>query len=140
MKKPFTLLAAIALAGCTIASDSSRMDELRKPDHLRTERNLPMTFPEIQMALFKHQDICGSGPEFQMKEGETSYATVMERDGANMPWNEVILFDLTWLKGSWRADSRSRVRVYSFYSDSDVRRRIDAVFKAITKPEECGEE
>lgn len=137
MKTLYALMAALVLTGCVTGSTGLRLDSLRQSDHLRTERNLPMTFPEIQMALFKHDAACGSAPVFRMKEGETSYATVTESDSADQPWNQTILFDLMWLKGTWRYDSRTRVYVYSFYSDSDVKRRIDAIFNAILEPEKC---
>lgn len=137
MKTLYVLIVALVLSGCVTDSMGLRPDDLRTSDHLRTERNLPMTFPEIQMALFKHDAACGSAPVFKMKQGETSYATVTESDSAEQPWNQTILFDLMWLKGTWRYDSRTRVYVYSFYSDSNVKRRIDAVFNAILKPGQC---
>lgn len=137
MKKLFALLAVVAMTGCAVDSSGFRPEQLATPKHLRTERNLDMTFPEIQMALFRHEDACGSGPVFKMKEGETSYATVTDRDIESQAWNEVVLFDLMWLQPTLRYDTRTRVYVYSFYSDADVKRRIDAIFNAILNPEEC---
>ncbi len=137
MKKLLALLAAITLSGCAVDSTGLRPEQLTRPEHLRTERTLPMTFPEIQMALFKHDAACGSGPVFKMKEGQTSFATVTEHDTADMPWNQTILLDLTWLKGTLRYETRTRVNVYSFYGDADISRRIDAIFGAILKPGEC---
>lgn len=138
MKTLYALMTALVLSGCAADSSGLRPDNLRKSEFLRTERNLPMTFPEIQMALFKHDAACGSAPVFKMKDGETSYATVTESDSADQSWNKTILFDLMWLQGTWRYETRTRVYVYSFYSDSDVKRRIDAIFNAILKPEDCG--
>ncbi len=137
MKKLLAFLALIVLSGCAVDGTGLRPDRLATPEHLRTERTLPMTFPEIQMALFKHDAACGSGPVFKMKEGQTSFATVTEHDTADMPWNQTILLDLTWLKGTLRYETRTRVNVYSFYGDADINRRIDAIFGAILKPGEC---
>ena len=137
MKKLLALMGVVVLTACTVDSTGLRPDQLRKPQHLRTERILPMTFPEIQMALFKHEQTCGTGPVFAMNEGQTSYATVTEPDSADQPWNQTLLFDLTWYQGTWRYDTRTRVQVYSFYSDSDIKQRIAAVFNAILKPGEC---
>lgn len=137
MKTLCALMIAVVLSGCAAGSVGLDRDALRKPDHLRTERNLPMTFPEIQMSLFKHEAACGSAPVFKMNEGQTSYATVVEPDSADLPWNQIVLFDLMWLQPTWRYDTRTRVSVYSFYSDSDIKRRIDVMFNAILKPEEC---
>lgn len=137
MKKLSVLFAAIILSGCAVESTGLRPEQLTRPQHLRTERILAMTFPEIQMALFKHEEACGPGPVFKMKEGQTSYATVTEHDADQQPWNQTIIFDLMWLQPTWRYDTRTRVSVYSFYSDSDVKQRIAAVFNAIEKPGQC---
>lgn len=137
MKKLSVLVAAIVLSGCAADSTGLRPAQLISPEHLRTERMLPMTFPEIQMALFKHETACGSAPVFTMKEGQTSYATVTEPGAEEQAWNETIIFDLMWLQPTWRYDTRTRVMVYSFYADSDIKTRIDTVFNAILKPEQC---
>lgn len=137
MKRLFALLCMLVLSGCAVESTGLRIEHLRDEDHLRTERNLPMTFPEIQMALFKHDAACGAAPIFRMNEGQTGYATVIESNSEDLPWNQVILFDLMWLQDTWRYDTRTRVYVYSFYSDADVKRRIDAIFSAILKPGVC---
>lgn len=137
MKKLSMLVAAIILSGCAVDSTGLRPEQLIRPEHLRSERTLTMTFPEIQMALFRHDDACGPGPVFRMKEGQTSYATITEHDAADQPWNQTIIFELMWLQPTWRYDTRTRVSVYSFYSDADVKLRIDKVFSAILKPDEC---
>lgn len=137
MKKLLALFAAVVLSGCAVDSTGLRPEQLMRPDHLRTERILSMTFPEIQMALFKHDAACGSAPVFRMKDGETSYATITESDSAEQPWNQTIIFDLAWLQPTLRFDTRTRVYVYSFYSDASVQRRIDDIFNAILKPEQC---
>lgn len=138
MKKLFIFLAAVAVSGCAVDSTGPTTEHLRKLDNLRTERTLEMTFPEIQMALFRHTQECGSGPIFEMKEGQTSYATIHESaDTADLPWNQVLLVDLMWLQSTWRYDTRTRVHVYSYYSDADVKQRIDAIFNAVLKPGQC---
>lgn len=138
MKKLLVLLGVVLLSACTVDSTGLRPEHLMRPDHLQTERTLPMTFPEIQMALFKHEAACGSAPVFKMKENQTSYATITESNTDELPWNQTIMFDLMWLEPTLRFESRSRVYVYSFYSNADVQRRIDAIFNAILKPEDCG--
>lgn len=137
MKSLFTVLMISVLAACSSAGSGLHADNLRKSKHLRTERNLPMTFPEIQMALFKHQRECGEAPVFKMREGETSYASVIESESKDLPWNQTIVFDLMWLQPTLRYESRTRVHVYSFYSDTKIEQRIDAIFAAITNPGEC---
>lgn len=137
MRKLSASVIFVILAGCATPSTGPQIEHLTKPEHLRTESILPMTFPEIQMALFKHDATCGSAPVFKMKESQTGYATVMEVDGADRPWNETIVFDLAWLQSTLRFETRTSVKVYSFYSDADVKRRIAAIYDAILKPEQC---
>ncbi len=133
------LLPALLLAACATghSSDDAHLRDLRDPGYLRTERMLSMTFPQIQMALFRHDRVCGNGPSFRMREGEASFAGIVEHGSDERPWNAQIVFDLTWLKPSLRYDTRTRVEVYSFYSDASVRRRIEAVFNAILNPDVC---
>ena len=139
MKRLFAIFAAVVLSGCAVESTGLRPEQLTMSEHLRTERTLDMTFPEIQMVLFQHEDACGPGPVFKMKEGETSFATVTEHDVENLPWNQAIIFDLKWLQPTLRYGTRTRVSVYSFYSDTEVKERIDAIFNAISNPEACGD-
>ena len=135
------LLSALVLAACATAfsSDDPHLRDLRDPDYLRTERTLEMTFPQIQMALFRHDRVCGNAPTFRMRENETSFATIIEHGSEERSWNERIAFDLTWFQPSLRYGMRTRVEVYSFFSDGSVRRRIDAMFNAILNPDACPE-
>lgn len=137
MKKLSALFAAVILSGCAVDSTGLRPEQLTRPEHLRTERMLAMTFPEIQMALFKHEAACGPGPVFKMKEGQTSYATITEHNAEQQPWNQTIIVELIWLQPTWRYDTRTRALVYSFYSDSEIKQRIAAMLNAILKPEQC---
>src|SRR5690554_4702603 len=107
MKKLFAIMAVVAMTGCAADSSGFRPEQLTTPENLRTERNLDMTFPEIQMALFRHEAACGPGPVFKMKEGETGYATVTDHDIESQAWNEVVLFDLMWLQPTLRYDTRT---------------------------------
>lgn len=133
------MVLAAMLAGCAAGGDGPGVQALLKPEYLRTERNLAMTFPEIQMALFRHESLCGAGPVFRMKEGETSYATIIEADSDQRLWNDTIAFELMWLQPTLRYETRTRVYVYSFHSSAQVRRRIERVFDAVTSPEVCPE-
>ncbi len=133
----FAITVSMLVAGCATDSSSAREDNLRKREYLRTERTWTMTFPEIQQALFKHERECGNAPIFRMKEGETSFAYITEPEDNDRPWNQTILVDLMWLQPSIRQETRTRLQVYSFYSDAEVKRRIQNIFDAINKPGEC---
>ena len=137
MRKLFFTIIAIALSGCATDASDRHTDSLRQSQHLRTERTLHMTFPEIQQALFRHDRECGDAPVFTMKEDESSYATITEANVDDMPWNRRILIDLRWLEPSIRQETRTRAEVYSFYSNAQVKQRISAMFAAIERPEAC---
>lgn len=137
MKKVLAIAVAVGLVGCASNQAGSTWQDLIRPDNLRTERTLNMTFPEIQMMLFKHSDVCGRGPVFKMKEGETSYATITESEDTDNERNRAIVFDLMWLQPTLRYETRTRVSVYSFYRDAEIKQRIDSMFNAITDPEQC---
>lgn len=136
-----TLIAGaviVLLAACGTTDSASRhTDALRQAQYQRTERTLQMTFPEIQQALFRHDRHCGQAPVFRMKEDEASYATITEVDTDDRPWNQRILVDLTWLEPSVRHETRTRVHIYSFFSNKEIKRRIQTILDAIERPEDC---
>lgn len=127
----------LALAACTPSTTGLKDDKLIRPEYLRTERMIHMTFPEIQSSLFKHDRLCGKAPVFTMTEGQASYATVTEANTDEIPWNQTIVFDLMWLQESKLNETRTKVLVYSFFSNADIKRRINNIFSAIEKPENC---
>ena len=96
-----------------------------------------MTFPEIQMRCSNMKQNVAR-PYFRVKEGETGYPPLPSRARKTCPEPDRH-FDLMWLQPTLRYESRTRVYVYSFYSNADIKQRIDAVFNAILHPEYPGE-
>lgn len=138
MKTRIAGAMVVLLAACSSTDNASRhTDTLRQTQYQRTERTLHLTFPEIQQALFRHERHCGQAPVFKMKEGEASYATITEADIEEMPWNQRILVDLMWLEPSIRQETRTRVHIYSFFSNKEIKRRIQNILDAIERPEHC---
>lgn len=146
MKKGAVLLALVFLSGCAHNDEGRWARDLRSDAHFRGERVLPMTFAQIQMALFKHEAACGSAPEFALEPRQTSYATLTVRPVDAIDDRQVILADLMYYRasdlGGWLAkdedrDWRTRAKIYSFYAGSEVDARIDQMFRAITNPGEC---
>ena len=140
-------LVCALLAGCAQQPDAGRwLQDLRSETYFRAERVLPMTFPQIQMALFKHEAACGSAPEFALEPGQTGYATLVLRPDGVQDDKRVILADLMYYRasdlGGWMAkdgdrEYRTRAKVYSFYTDSQLDARIDQMFNAVTHPGAC---
>lgn len=130
-------ITTLTISACTPTTTGLRDGDLLRPEYIRQEKMLHMTFPEIQSALFKHDRICGNAPVFRMKENATSYATITEANIDEMPWNQVIVFDLMWLQESKLNETRTKVFVHSFFSDADVKRRINNMFSALDSPETC---
>ena len=139
MKRIALLIALMALSGCASTPQGLRLGDLRSPDYFRGERGIPMTFPKIQMALIKHQRACGYGPEFTLDDRETSYATIAYRAPEDSGYERTVIADLTQYQGTLMEEERSRVKIYSYYSDAIAKERIEQLFAAIFKPGVCPE-
>lgn len=139
MKKMAMFIAVMALAGCSTGPAGLRAVDLRDPAYFRTERTIPLTFPKIQMALFKHQNACGSAPEFSMDPLQTNYATITQRPANATSFEHAVMADLTQYQATMMEESRTKAQVYTYYADGDTKRRIDQLFEAIEHPEVCTE-
>ena len=137
MKTMMLLMALLTLAGCATDATGLRVVDLRDPKFFRTERTIPMTFPKIQMALFKHQNACGSAPEFAMDPRETNYATIIDKPADAEGFEQAVLVDVVQYQATMMEDPRSRARVYTYYADTATERRINQLFDAILHPEAC---
>ena len=138
------LFLALALGGMLGACASGvqragvQANDLRDSSRFVTEVLLPdMNFPLLQRSLFQHRAACGSAPRFFMHEGETGYASLVETDELPASYENVILADLVHYLESWRAPERVAVRVYSYYYNDDVQRRIDRMLDAVRRPGQC---
>lgn len=142
MKILLSALAMAVLAGCATspASDSAAiqgLNDLRKPMNFRTERTIPMTFPEIQMALIRHQRLCGTAPEFAVTKDETAYGTIIQKQNPTDSLDQAILVDLTWLQPTWRQETRVKAEVFSRTGGGAVNRRINQIFATLANPDVC---
>lgn len=128
------------LAGCASGSGGAglRASDLRDPAFFRSERTVPLTFPKIQMALFKHQAACG-GPAFKfaMDPGETAYATITDKPADSNSYEHAVLADLIQFQASMFQEARVRMRVYTYYADDQSEQRIAHMFNAILRPTVC---
>lgn len=132
-----SLLGACAAPGGGGETSQRTQNDLRKPMYLRTEQLIPLTFPQIQMALIKHRRLCGYAPKFSVVEGQTAYGSIVDRSDTADGWDKAILIDLTWLQPTWRQETRVRAEVFSVYGGRDVDERIRLAFAAISQPEIC---
>jgi len=141
-KQVIGVLVVGLLTACATGEGAGERDveDLIRPQYLRSDTLLMATFPEIQMALFTHERVCGDAPHFQVKEGEASYATIVEDRENGRAWRDKVIFDLAWLEPSMRQETRTKVEVYSFKYNRDIKQRIKNMFAAIENPEACPEE
>ncbi len=142
MKIFLSALAVAVLAGCASSpvGDSlpnQGLDDLRKPMNLRNERTIPMTFPQIQMALIRHQRLCGTAPEFSVTKGQTAYGTILQKQSPTDSLDQAILVDLTWLQPTWRQETRVKAEVFSRSGGSAVNERIRQLFATLANPDVC---
>lgn len=139
MKKIAMLLALTVLGGCAAGPAGLRVVDLRDPQYFRGEHTIPLTFPKIQMALFKHQAACGSAAQFSMDPRQTGYATLIDQPAGDANFEHAVLVDLTQYQATMMEESRTKAKVYTYYADSATKKRIDQLFNAITHPDVCPE-
>ncbi|NYT59050.1 hypothetical protein H0A65_08965 [Alcaligenaceae bacterium] len=146
MKKGMALLALLVLAGCAKNTDMTRLMDLRSKAHFRDQRVLHLTFPQIQMALFKHEAACGSAPEFALEPGQTAYARLTDTPLEGSDYKQIVYAELVLYQGSdvetildktAERDWRTRATTYSYYAGGAVDERIAKMFNAITHPQDC---
>ncbi|SHI26765.1 hypothetical protein [Pollutimonas bauzanensis] len=137
MKKIAMCMALAVLAGCAATPQGLREVDLRDPKYFRAEHIIPLPFPKIQMALFKHQAACGSAPEFFMDPRQTNYATIIQKPAGASSFERAVLADLVQLQGTMMAESRVRAQVYTYYTDAAAEKQINDFLAAIAHPEVC---
>ena len=142
MKKTVLVLAVGALlAGCAAGGSGTRdirENDLRKSTHFINDLMLSdMDFPTLQRNLFRHRDACGSAPRFIMDKGETSRGSLI--DAAEIPesYENVVLADLIQYPESWRSAKKVAVRIYSYYYNDAVQKRVDWMLDAVRQPGVC---
>ncbi|HWK69743.1 hypothetical protein [Pollutimonas sp. M17] len=136
--KTMAMLAAVTiLAGCAATPQGLRIGDVREPAYFRGERTIPLTFPKIQMALFKHQAACGASAKFTLDPRQTAYATITEMPEPSASYEHAIVVDLTQYQSTMMAEERSKAQVYSYYADSGTKARIEQLFQSIMHPEIC---
>ena len=129
------LLTACAAGGERVGVQPQ---DLRKPVHFVTHQIIgELDFPSLQRNLFKHQAACGSAPRFMMHQGETGFASLIETEEVPASYENVVVADLAQYPYSWRAPMRVEVRVYSYYYNDDVQKRVDRMLAAVRTPGVC---
>lgn len=130
MKMVIVWLCAVLLAGCSAGPRTVPLSTLETQAHLQDQRRLPLDFAKIQMALFKHQRLCGSAPVFAVVPDHPSYATVTLKKFKGAGWANTILVDMTLLE-----NLTVRAKTYAYYPDQHD--SIEQIFSAITHPTVC---
>lgn len=137
------LASVTLLVGCASTGTTSELQAYQKivnEQNLRTEGLVFRTFPQIQVALMRHQAACGVNYQFAMEPDSTSYATISYQPDAKSDAAEApLLAELVWYQPSAVQDQRVKISVYSQYASAAVNKRIDALFNAIDKPALCAD-
>ena len=137
MKKMTIMAAALVLAGCAAGAAGLRLVDLRDPKYSRGERTIPLTFPKIQIALFKHKDACGSAPHFSVDPRQTNYATIVDKPADAESFEQAVLVDLVQYQSTMMDEERTRGQIFTYYADTATKKRVDDLFNAILHPEVC---
>lgn len=133
------LVAGSVLAGCAAPRTSGvQPEDLRNSVNFVTETLIgDIDFPALQRNLFQHRAACGWAPRFVMKERQTGYANLFETDEIPESFENTILVDLVQYPESWRSPKRVEIRVYSYYYNDDVQKRVDRILSAVRQPGVC---
>ncbi|MBV6274430.1 hypothetical protein KVP09_16170 [Alcaligenaceae bacterium CGII-47] len=124
------LVGLMGLAGCAGQPGVVPLSTLESPTYLVAQRRLPMDFPAIQQALFKHQAACNETFTFQGNPNSFSYAQVTYRPTPDAGWDRTILINLVFYQ-----NRSTRASAYSYYSGQGE--MVDRIFAAILHPEVC---
>lgn len=136
--KKLALIALLAtLTGCASGPDGLTESNLRQSVYHRQERIVAATFPQLQMALFRQEQACGSAPTFKMNTRQTNFATLIDLPDPSSPYELAVMADLTQFMETHLAPARIRAEIYSYYSDSATLDRINRLFDAIEYPGVC---
>jgi len=133
----FLVSALALLAGCASGPQGLRQSDLRNPSYFRGEYVIPVSFPQLQMALFQHERACGSAPKFSLDKNQTSYATMVAMPEPSPTYEHAVLIDFVQYKPNYLAENRVKAKAYSYYSDRATLDRIDWAIKPITQPGVC---
>ncbi|MDN5843400.1 MAG: hypothetical protein L0H54_08150 [Alcaligenaceae bacterium] len=120
----------VVLAGCAGQPGVVPLSTLETPGHMVTMRRLPMNFPAIQQALFKHEAACGQTYTFQAAPNSLNQGRVIYRPTPDAGWDTTLLIDLLLYQ-----NLTVRARAYSYYSGQED--AINRMFAAMLHPEVC---
>lgn len=135
MKRWITLVLTAALAGCaTTGSDTSlNLGTLRDENNMRDRYRFPMTYPQIQQALLRHQQLCGSGPVFSLNQRSVNDARIVQHLSDPPRLARTVLVDMERVMG-WDGE-RIVATAYAQYQVSNE--EVARVFQAVLNPETC---
>lgn len=137
--KKLALVAVLAtLAGCASGPNAGLSEtRLLTAAYHRQDRIVPTTFPQLQMALFKQERVCGSAPVFRMDPGQTSYGTLTDMPEPSSTYENAVVAELIQVRETYFSPERVKAEIYSYRNDAATRDRIDRLFDAVEYPGVC---
>lgn len=122
------LAAALLLAGCGQLQNVNVAD-IRNPEHLRSERDFPLSVQQIADALYKYGTICRDLPALRVDPTD--------------PRNAYLTFPMMGLSDSsagahmtfQQVGQATHVKAYTYYSSWT--HYVDRVYAAIEQPDKC---
>ena len=132
--------AALAmLAACASSTNPAglRLTDLRSDRYLQDERILPGSFADLQKALITHERACGESPTLRLDQGQTSFATLMDRPAGASNYAHTILVDLVAYQPNHFNGPRMRAKTYSYYMDEATQQRMRSLFAIVSDPGRC---
>lgn len=125
-----TALCALVLSisGCAAVQNISAAD-IRNPEHLRAEREFPLTITQISQALYEHQSKCSDVGRVVQNPGNPNEGFITVEIMGRTKGSVALLIDLR------QKGDVTNAKAYTYYST--WKGQAENLFKAIEAPGKC---
>ncbi|NMU88382.1 hypothetical protein HGQ98_00575 [Achromobacter ruhlandii] len=122
------LSTAAILAGCG-QFQNVKVADIQNPEHLRSEKDFPMTVQQIADALYKHGATCGALPALHINptDRNEAYLTMPMMGLSDSSAGAHLAFRQT--------GQQTHVKAYTYYSSWT--HYVDQIYAAIEQPGKC---
>ncbi|WP_157810504.1 hypothetical protein [Achromobacter ruhlandii] len=118
----------VGLAGCAAVQNISASD-IRNPEHLRAEKEFPLTIAQISQALYEHRSKCSDAGQVVQNPGNANEGLITIEIPGLSKGSVALLVDLR------QSGNSTNAKAYTYYST--WKGQVGNLFKAIETPGKC---
>jgi len=119
----------LGLSACAAVQNISATD-IRNQEHLRAEREFPLTINQISQALYEHQSKCSDVGHVVQNPSNPSEGFITVEIMGRSKGSVALLIDLH------QVGNVTNAKAYTYYST--WKGQVDKLFKAVEAPADCG--